>query len=122
MIRVLILAVAAAGLAAQAAKPDATKPFPAGLSGTILFQSDRPAPENPDGRSHLFTIDLASGSIAQLTSGRNHHDGNARWSPDGKKIAFISTRSGNWDLYVMDADGTNVQRVTDHPAADHDPR
>jgi dipeptidyl aminopeptidase/acylaminoacyl peptidase len=109
---------------AQSAKagPAIAQPFPAGLTGTLAFQSDRPAPDNPDGRSHIFTIDLATGSIRQLTSGRNHHDSDARWSPDGTKIAFKSTRSGNWDLYVMGADGTNVTRITEHPAADHDPR
>jgi Tol biopolymer transport system component len=92
------------------------------LSGTLLFQSDRPGPDNPDGRSHLFTIDLATGSIRQLTSGRNHHDAGARWSPDGTRIAFKSTRGGNgkWDVYVMNADGSNVTRLTD-TANNHDP-
>ena len=33
----------------------------------------------------------------------------------------MSSRGGNFDLYVMDADGTNVTRVTDHPANDFDP-
>ena len=33
----------------------------------------------------------------------------------------MSSRSGNFDLYVMDADGTNVTRLTDHPANDYDP-
>jgi Tol biopolymer transport system component len=34
------------------------------------------------------------------------------WSPDGTKIAFISKRSGSLDIYVMDADGSNVTRLT----------
>lgn len=102
--------------------PSAVSPFPKGLAGTLVFQSDRPGPDNPDGRSHIFTIDLATGRIAQLTSGRNHHDANPRWSPDGRRIAFKSTRPGNqFDIYVMDANGANVTRVTDHPANDHDP-
>jgi Tol biopolymer transport system component len=122
MIRLFALLVAGGALAQAPATPDLATPFPSGLTGTLLFQSDRPAPDNPDGRSHLFTLDLATRSIRQLTSGRNHNDANARWSPDGKKIAFISSRSGSWDLYVMNADGTDVQRITDHPAADHDPR
>jgi len=101
--------------------PAAVKPFPAGLGGTLVFQSDLRAPDNPDSRSHIFSIDLASGSIRQLSSGRNHHDMSPRWSPDGRRIAFKSSRSGNWDIYVMNADGTNVVRVTDSPANDHDP-
>lgn len=34
------------------------------------------------------------------------------WSPDGRKIAFTSTRLGNHEIFVMDADGTDVTRVT----------
>lgn len=101
--------------------PKAVSPFPTGLSGALLFQSDLRAADNPDGRSHLFSIDLASGRVSQLTSGQNHNDSSARWSPDGKRIAFKSSRGGNWDIYVMNADGTNVTRVTDSPANDHDP-
>jgi Tol biopolymer transport system component len=59
--------------------------------------------------------------VTQLTSGRNHHDQHAKWSPDGRRISFVSSRGGNFDLYVMNADGTNVTRVTDHPASDFDP-
>lgn len=42
-------------------------------------------------------------------------------SPDGTKIAFESDRNGNLDIYVMNADGTGVTRLTDHPAADRKP-
>ncbi len=38
-----------------------------------------------------------------------------------RRISFVSSRGGNFDLYVMDADGTNVTRLTDHPANDFDP-
>ena len=101
--------------------PPAAKPFPAGLTGTLVFQSDLRGPDNPEGRNHIFAIDLAGGAVRQLTSGRNHHDSNPRWSPDGRRIAFKSSRGGNWDAYVMDANGTNVTRLTDSPANDHDP-
>ena len=83
--------------------------------------SDRRAPDNPDARNHIFKIDLATGRVDQLTSGRNHHDQHPKWSPDGTRISFVSSRGGNFDLYVMNADGTNVTRVTDHPANDFDP-
>ncbi len=39
-------------------------------------------------------------------------------SPDGQKIAFMSRREGNWDIYVINADGSNQQRLTDDPAED----
>jgi Tol biopolymer transport system component len=101
--------------------PAAVSPFPTGLTGTLAFMSDRPGPDNPAARNHIFTIDLATGRISQLTSGRNHHDQHPKWSPDGRRISFVSSRAGNFDLYVMNADGTNVTRLTDHPANDFDP-
>jgi len=47
------------------------------------------------------------GEIERLTSGP-HSEGRARWSPNGKKIAFLSDknqRENEWALYVIDADG-----------------
>ena len=35
------------------------------------------------------------------------------WSPDGEQIAFWSTRSGEWELYLMRPDGAGVRRVSD---------
>ena len=37
------------------------------------------------------------------------------------KIIFQSNRDGNDDIYVMDADGSNVKRLTDHPSRDYEP-
>jgi Tol biopolymer transport system component len=34
------------------------------------------------------------------------------WSPDGKRLAFVSRRSGDYDLYVADADGTDPREFT----------
>ncbi len=39
-------------------------------------------------------------------------DSNPAWSPDGSRLAFTSARDGGNDIYVMDADGGNVQRLT----------
>jgi Tol biopolymer transport system component len=34
------------------------------------------------------------------------------WSPDGKQIAFTSGRDGNYEIYLMNADGSNQLRLT----------
>ncbi len=39
-------------------------------------------------------------------------------SPDGKKVAFMSQREGNWDIYVANADGSSPIRITTNPGED----
>ncbi len=41
------------------------------------------------------------------------------WSPDGTKLAFISNRDGAEEVYVMNADGTSVKRLTNTPAVEY---
>ena len=43
------------------------------------------------------------------------------WSPDGAQIAFFSVRSGNNDIWVMDADGENQRQLTTDPGDDRRP-
>ncbi|MGQ9586543.1 MAG: tetratricopeptide repeat protein [Anaerolineae bacterium] len=40
------------------------------------------------------------------------------WSPDGKQVAFMSNRDGNWELYVVGADGLGLRRLTNGPEHD----
>ena len=44
--------------------------------------------------------------------------GHPAWSPDGTKIAFHSDRDGNFEIYVMNSDGSGVTRVTNNAALD----
>jgi len=48
-------------------------------------------------------------------------DGGPSWSPDGQKIAFISVRDGNIEIYTMNTDGSNQTRLTENSAEDGPP-
>jgi len=60
----------------------------------------------------IFVADIEGNTRGQLTHAPGY-DAEATVSPDGKKIVFTSTRSGDLELYTMDIDGSNVQQVTD---------
>jgi TolB protein len=64
--------------------------------------------------SNIYLQKVSGLSVTQLTSG-DADDAFPVFSPDGSKIAFCSTRAGNWDIYTMDADGHNVVQVTSTP-------
>ena len=55
--------------------------------------------------------------ILQLTDNPTM-DTRPAWSPDNKQIAFTSNRDGNYDIYVIDADGTNERQVTTNTEKD----
>lgn len=71
-----------------------------------------------DRRSHLFTV-AADGSTGpvQLTSGDFEHAAPS-WSPDGRRIAVVSSRSDDWDielvahLFLVDAGGGEPEQLT----------
>ncbi|PFG07117.1 S9 family peptidase [Bacillus sp. es.034] len=70
--------------------------------------------------STLHSIDLKEESIRQWTFGEQRIS-SPRWSPDGRRIAFISNRSGVNQLYLISRDGGEAERVTDCPTAVSNP-
>lgn len=76
------------------------------FSGRIIFQSDL------DGDNEIYILTVAG--VRRLTD-NTWDDRYPRWSPDGKRIAFSANPKGNFDLFVMDADGGNLAAVTDSP-------
>ncbi len=62
-----------------------------------------------------------SGRICRLTRDQGQDDFPA-WSPDGRRIAFSSNRSGNYEIYVLGVDGGNPIRLTRNAADDADPK
>jgi Tol biopolymer transport system component len=53
-----------------------------------------------------------------LTRSINHIECTPAWSPDGNEIAFTSSRDGNLEIYIMNADGSNPRNLTNNPAGD----
>jgi len=85
------------------------------VQGEIVVASSR------SGRLQLYAAERAN--LAQL---RKVTDDTATatepaFSPDGSHIAFTSTRDGQPEVYVMDADGSNAARLTNSPGLDGDP-
>jgi dipeptidyl aminopeptidase/acylaminoacyl peptidase len=77
-------------------------------------------------RSHLFLMDVASGTVTPLTEGA-YDELHPAWSPDGTQIAFISKRgadpdaTNNWDLYLIAPQpGAAARQLTTNPGADGD--
>lgn len=71
----------------------------------------------------VYVHDLWSGDASQdrrLTTDPARDD-YATPSPDGKSFVFVSMRDGNFELYLMDADGSNQRRLTDTPARENVP-
>ena len=82
-----------------------------------------------DKRSHLWVVDVATGGSTQLTSGDNWNDSDPQWSPDGRRVAFVSDRSGHEfdesydsDIWVIGADGSGLTKISDHNTEDASPR
>jgi len=73
---------------------------------------------------NVWVMNVDGTDARQLTSldGLERCNEMPRWSPDGSKIAFQSSRHPElgWDVYVMNADGSGVMNVSDNPSTDVD--
>jgi Tol biopolymer transport system component len=102
-----------------AASPSATHDATIGLPGGTASPMAPPSGSGliafsgrcEDGYSDIYTMAVNGLGLTQLTSDPELDEAPA-WSPDGARIAFWSTRGGAVDLYVMDADDSNIQPLT----------
>jgi tricorn protease len=56
-------------------------------------------------RGDVFTAPIEKGATRNLTNTSNAHERHARWSPDGKRVSYVSDRTGEDQVYVVDQDG-----------------
>jgi WD40 repeat protein len=66
----------------------------------------------------LWRMSLGRSGPARRITDSAGDDRSGAWSPDGTRLAFDSTRDGNTELYVIDADGTHPVRLTDTPSSE----
>src|ERR1700681_1334944 len=60
--------------------------------------------------SNIWIISTSGGEAMQLT--QSGHDSSPTWSPDGKTLAFLSSREGNSQVYVLSMEGGEAHAVT----------
>ncbi|HXG08737.1 MAG TPA: hypothetical protein VNK04_03020 [Gemmataceae bacterium] len=87
----------------------------------VAFVSER------DGNLELYAVGIDGSGLRRLTT-EFALDDHPAWSPDGKQLAFVSTRQPSatpgraWNaIYVMNADGSGVRRLSPADAADYSP-
>jgi dipeptidyl aminopeptidase/acylaminoacyl peptidase len=78
--------------------------------------------DEPKDTPDLWGMDLDGTNLVEYIDRPASADFNGQWSPDGNRILFVSDRDRNYNLYVVDIDGTGLTRLTSHPAADFNPR
>lgn len=81
----------------------------------IVFETYRHGASNVE----LYVMNANGSSQTRLTNSAGY-DGTPIWSPDGTKIAFTSRRGGRYQVWVMNADGSNPQPLSTQPNA-YDP-
>lgn len=111
--------------------PAATASLPPRISDLAIVQNLAQATRSPLsfasarwGQLSIYLADPRSGTLSNLSEHASVN-GAAAWSKDGKRIVFETNRngltSGNFDLYVMNADGSQQRQLTNSPESDRYP-
>lgn len=110
MPRALVLVLLAASLVGVWMAAPASVATTPGTPGPLIVFDAGPA----DFETDIYTIHTDGTGLTQLTTnGAVYDDEGPAWSPDGTQIAFDSNRTGPYELYLMNPDGTNQRPITD---------
>ncbi len=82
--------------------------------GTIVFVRRTTDLKANRGRTDLWLVNTDGTGLRRFTSDPAG-ESNPRWSPDGKSVLFISTRSGSSQVWRIPTDGGEAEQVTDQP-------
>jgi Tol biopolymer transport system component len=85
---------------------------------SVVYQSTRRY------ETYIYTSNADGTGEVRLTGDIGNYDADPVFSPDGSKIAFVSTRNaqfGGQEIYTMNADGSGVARLTYNPRWDQEP-
>jgi tricorn protease len=63
-----------------------------------------------EARGELFTVPAEKGDVRDLTNTPGARERDPAWSPDGKWVAYLSDRSGEYELCVISGDGRGAER------------
>jgi TolB protein len=85
------------------------------VQGEIVVASSR------KGKFQLYAVDRSNLADLHKISADTVLEGAPAFAPDGSRIAYVSTRDGNAEIYAMDTDGRNAARLTTDPQADDQP-
>jgi dipeptidyl aminopeptidase/acylaminoacyl peptidase len=76
----------------------------------VAYTVSTPDMDANRGASNIWIVPTAGGAALQLT--QSGHDSSPVWSPDGKTIAFLSSRSGDSQVYLLSMDGGEAKPLT----------
>jgi TolB protein len=85
-----------------------------------LIALSRCRPDGCGGGTDLWVMRHDSSGLRRLTRSRTHNDAPS-WSPDGRRLVFVSGGSDSSLIWTINADGTHLERLTRGPALDEQP-